>query len=118
MLSYIDSPLFVKVYRDDPVTRRRLRLAVIVKSTFDVRLDRAASASPSEETEIADVISKYRAAGEVQARADALRFPEIARTVTEYYAQCTQPVERKLIAGAVIEALRGIRKADKARLQS
>lgn len=117
MLSYIDSPLFIKVYRDDPTTGRRSRLAVVVKSNFDIRLDRHVNPSPSEQKEIAEVIGKYRAAQDVQAHADALRFPEIARVVTDYYARCTQQVERKLISGAIIEALRAIRKADKARPQ-
>lgn len=115
MLSYIDSPLFLRVYREDPQSRRRARLAVVVKSSFEIRMDPKANPSNPERSEIDDVIAKYRLAHDMQVRAEALRFPEIARSVSDYYATCDQALERKLIAGAVIEALRAIRKADKAR---
>jgi hypothetical protein len=112
MLSYTDSPLFLRVYREDPQSRRRTRVAVVVKSTSEVRLDARAKATGAERSEIDEVIAKYRSAREVQARADVLRFPEVARAVSDYYASCSDALERKLIAGAVIEALRSIRKAD------
>jgi len=46
-------------------------------------------------------------------RADALRFPEVARRAAEYYANRATEVEKQMIATAALEITRAIRKTSK-----
>jgi uncharacterized protein YqgV (UPF0045/DUF77 family) len=113
---YVDGPKFIKVLRvnEGAEGARRTRLGIIMKSDFSFRADKDASATEAEVADMQQVIQVYQSADEAQTRADMLRFPEIARKISEYCVTSATEAEKSLIATALQEALRATRKADKA----
>jgi hypothetical protein len=112
---YVDGPKFIRVFRvnEGAEGARRTRLGIIMKSDFGFRADKDTSATEAEVADMQQVIQIYQSADEAQARTDMLRFPEIARKVSEYYVTSATEAEKNLIATALLEALRATRKADK-----
>jgi hypothetical protein len=112
---YVDGPKFIKVLRvnEGAEGARRTRLGVIRKSDFSFRADKDTSATEAEVADVQQVIQVYQSADEAQTRADMLRFPEIARKVSEYCLTSATEAEKGLIVTALQEALRAARKAEK-----
>jgi hypothetical protein len=115
MLIYVDAPKFIKVFREKTSAEgaRRVRLGIIFKGLYEFRADTTNKATADEQAEIAKAIETMQSASQVQARADALRFPEIARHVAEYYESGASDFEKGLISVASLEMIRTLRRADK-----
>jgi hypothetical protein len=112
---YVDGPKFIKVLRVNEGTEgaRRTRLGIIMKSDLGFRADKDTAATEAEVADVQQVIEVYKSADEAQTRADMLRFPEIARKVSEYCLTSATEAEKGLIVTALQEALRAARKAEK-----
>jgi hypothetical protein len=115
MVVCIDSEHFIKVFREHETDGkpRRVRLGVVHKAKFDIRPAPGVTISEEEMEELQAIVDTYRSAIESQKRTDALRFPEIARSVVEYYNNSASDIERQLISNALRETMRAMRKANR-----
>lgn len=112
MLVYIDNPNYLRVYRtnNDPDAPKRLPIGRILKSDYEFVGDKESELSSEEVADIGRVIQVSKDVEQFRLRAEAMSFPEIARRVTEFYADSTDDVERRLISTAVQRMARAIRK--------
>ena len=115
MLLFVDAPKFIKVLRGSEGTEgaRRTRLGVILKPAMTLRIDSNVTLSDDETTDIDAAIAQMKSADDVQRKYEAMKFPEIARHVAEYYAEQATELEKRMISLALLEAIRAIRKTDK-----
>jgi hypothetical protein len=116
MLIFIDTPKFFRVFRlqrspDD--APKRVRIGRLMKAGYEFHVDDGFSVDAEERAQIDSVAETLKDADAHLLRADALRFPEIARRTREYYVNHATDVEKQLIATAAIEITRAVRKADK-----
>ena len=116
MLVFIDAPKFLRVFRlqrspDD--IPKRVRLGRLMKAGYEFRIDDGFSVDVEEQAQIDSVAETLKDADAHLLRADALRFPEIARRAAEYYANHATHAEKDLIQAAAVEVSRAVRKASK-----
>ena len=83
MLIFADAEKFVRVLKADG--GRRVRVGVIMKNTFELKLDENVTLSEAETTEVRCVIASYQEVEQAQRNLDIRRFPQILRQVTAYY---------------------------------
>ena len=116
MLVFIDAPKFLRVFRlqrsaDD--VPKRVRIGRLMKAGYEFRIDEGNSVEVEEQAQIDSMAETLKDADAHLLRADALRFPEIARRAAEYYANHATQVEKKMILTAAVEVTRAVRKAGK-----
>jgi hypothetical protein len=116
MLIFIDAPKFFRVFRMEDTADgavKRLRVGRLMKAGYEFRVDDGSSIGHEEQRQIDDCSQTLKSAESNLLRADAMRFPEIARRAAEYYANQATDVEKQLIATAAFEVTRAVRKASK-----
>jgi hypothetical protein len=116
MLVFIDAPKFLRVFRMEKTadgTAKRIRVGRLMKAGYEFRVDEGLSISSEEQVQIDGFSEALKSAEAHLVRADALRFPEIARRTAEYFANGATEVEKQLIATAALEITRAVRKASK-----
>jgi len=115
MLIYVDAPKFFKIFRQEQTVEgvRRTRLGRLMKQTCEFRGDEGATMSDQETADVQMAAGTLKAADGIEAQADALRFPAMARRVAEYYTERATEFEKRLIAAAAQEMARAIRRAVK-----
>jgi urease gamma subunit len=116
MLLFIDQARHIRVVRtipDGSGTMKRERVGQIPKSTFEVPPELESLLQPEEKDEVAKAIDMYRQASVLKKQGAALNFPETMRVVTDYIQDGASESERKILVGALMEAVRLIRKAAK-----
>jgi hypothetical protein len=113
MLIYVDAPKFFKVFRQEQTVDgvKRTRLGRLMKQTTEFRADEGLAMSDQEKADLETAADALKGADRIEAQADALRFPALARRVAEYYADGANEFEKRLIAAAAQEMARAIRKA-------
>lgn len=114
MLIYIDTANYIRVYRvdGDAEGRKRAPVGRIAKASYDFIAVPEAVLTGDEERDIRQIVEIHRTAKASSPRVEAMGFPELARRVTEYYTTGATEVERRLIATAVLQMVRSLRKVD------
>jgi hypothetical protein len=84
-----------------------------MKADQEFRVVEGLSPSDEERTHIERFAETLREADGYLLKADALRFPEMARRAAEYYSNGATDVEKQLIATAALEITRAVRKANR-----
>ena len=110
MLIFADAEKFVRVLKADG--GRRVRVGVIMKNTFELKLDENVTLSEAETTEVRCVIASYQEVEQAQRNLDIRRFPQILRQVTAYYQDSATEFEKGLLSTAIAEAQRMMRRVD------
>jgi hypothetical protein len=114
MLAFIDTPKFFRVVRLEQAADgavKRVRIGRLMKADQEFRVVEGFTPNDGEQVQIEKFADILRDASVHLLRADALRFPEMARRAAEYYLSSATDVERQLIATAALEITRAIRKA-------
>ncbi len=117
MLHYIDQPESVRIVRidtDADGTATRTRVGALSKLHPGITPELRLVATEAELEEIEQVARHYAGLATLEAQFLSARLPEILRLVTQRYESGASAVERRLIADAITEALRALRRADKA----
>lgn len=116
MLLFVDQPKTIKVLRlqEEDGTVKRVRVGGVQKGKLEVNDDLAKALNSQEIDEVKSVIALYGAADNAQLKLDVARFPEILRNVVNYMATAdVNDVERRLLATALSEAIRQLRKRER-----
>ena len=116
MLLFIDQPKHIRVLRASPDASgavKRERLGLVLKASLEASPELTAALAPGEEEEMVEAIEMYRRSATLKRQSAALTFPETMREVTEYLREGASEGEKKIIVGALMEAVRLIRKAAK-----
>lgn len=111
MLIFIDQPRQIKVVRtsvDDGVATRS-PIGKVMKNTLEIASELRETLSADEIKEVEEALDAYRTADEVRRRHHALNFPIIMREVLDYFETDATDVEKRLIMGSLLEALRHLR---------
>jgi len=112
-LSQAQTLRIVRAAKNGAGKTERTRVGQISKSTLVKTLNKGVSLSPDETRQLDGVIDVMKRGAEARRQSYALDFPEITRQTMEYFETATAP-EREMIASAVAEAMRKIRKFEKA----
>ena len=116
MLLFVDQPRVIKILRnssDASGKTSRTRIGAINKVTMAKNLGKSVRLSREETDEIENTLEVLKRAKSIKRQSYALEFPEIAREVMEYFEGGASRTERELIAIAVLEAARKVRKFEK-----
>ncbi len=116
MLQFQDRPDRIRVVRvnhEDASLPPRSTVGVILKRDLAVPAKLAAAATPGELEEIEAVIAHYRRAAALEPEVRAASLPSLLREVMQYYHAVADGTERTLIAGAILDAARDIRRAER-----
>jgi hypothetical protein len=114
MLFLVDQPKQIRVERmetNDGVTTR-VRLGRVWKKDLELDDELTASLSPEELEEVEAFLSRLRQAESVRLRHQALTFPMVAREVMEYFENTADVIDRRLIAMAIMQSVRQLRKLE------
>lgn len=115
MLIFVDQDKHVRVVRaqsEDGVTSRA-PIGRVQKNRFEIADDLRALLSPDEVVEVEQAIEVYKRAAAVKAEHYALNFPAITREVMDRFEENASDAERQLIMGALMEAVRRMRKFER-----
>lgn len=118
MLVFFDQPNGVKIFRveaDAEGHPGRTRLGVVPKNTLSISGELRRQVSAEELGDIEKMISTYQRARKGRLEQAALSFPELAREALDYYESGADDMERRLIAAAVMEAVRRLRKYERSK---
>jgi hypothetical protein len=85
----------------------------IQKNRLELSEDLRALLTPEELQEVEECLELYRRAASGRAEYHALNFPEISREVMDRFETDASPAERKLVMGALLEAVRRMRKFER-----
>lgn len=94
----------------------RANLGTISKANLEVSPEIRSAASPSEATEIDRVVEFYKHAEVATRLYFVAKFPEVVREVMEHYEAGASETEKQLIASAITEAARRIRRGERRRV--
>ena len=117
MLRFVDQADVVRIVRigagadGKPV---RTRVGALSKAHMVITPELRIAASEAELEEIEEVARHYAGLAELETQWLSAKLPAILRAVMQRYESGADPIERHLIAGAVSEAMRTIRRVDKA----
>ncbi len=117
MLQFVDQPRVIKILRSttsDAGKNTRLLIGTIDKIKAVKNLAKSVKPTAEESAAIESALEVLRRSRSIRRQCYALDFPEIAREVMEYFEGSASRTERDLIAVAVLEAARKVRKFDKA----
>lgn len=112
MLDYIDRPLTISVVR--PRTEpsgASIPLGFIGKKKFEVVINAGITVTNEERQEIEALAAGYRAMAASLLQAAALKFPETATEVMDYYEGRASEIEKHLIRSAIQGAARRLRRS-------
>ena len=115
MLIFIDQDKHVRIVRtqvNDGVASRS-PVGRVMKSRLELSEDLRAQLSEEEAASVEQVLDVYRNAASVKGQYHMLNFPEITREVMDRYEGDASPAERQLIASALTEAVRRMRKFER-----
>jgi hypothetical protein len=115
MLIFIDQDKHIRVVRTQAEggASSRSPLGRIQKARLELPDDLRALLAPEEVLEVESVIEQYKHAATAKAKYYALNFPEISREVMDWFESDASNVERKLVMGALLEAVRRMRKFER-----
>ncbi len=117
MLHYSDQAELIRITRiatDADGKATRTRIGTLSKQHPGITPELRLAASAAELEEIEQVARHYAGIGAIEARFLAAHLPETLRIVVQYYDSGADPAERRLIADAITDAARALRRADKA----
>lgn len=113
MLIFVDGAKQIRIIRsnpDDSEGPKRVPVGVLRKADLELGEQLREALTPEEVKEVEAVASAYKLSEDLRRRQLALSFPAIAREVMEYFSTSADNVERQLIACAVMESIRQLRK--------
>ncbi|MBL6749548.1 MAG: hypothetical protein ISP90_03465 [Nevskia sp.] len=116
MMFFVDQPNIIKIIRVTPDANgknTRTRVGTFFKNTLERKLEEKVKFTKAELEEIDNAIETFNRSKQVRRQHYALSFPEIVREVMAYFETDANETEKELIAMAVTEALRKIRKLDR-----
>ena len=116
MLAFIDAPKFFRIFRLEQTADgmvRRIRIGRLMKTGQEFRAAEGLSLSDEEQAQVKTFAATLKEADAYLLKADALRFPEMARRAAEYYSSGATDVEKQLIATAALEITRAVRKTNR-----
>lgn len=112
---FVDQDRHVRVVRaraEDGSTSRS-PIGRVPKNRLEIDEDLRALLSPTEAGEVEGMIEVYKRAASAQAEYFALNFPAITREVMDHFEDGATSAERQLIMGALMEAVRRMRKFER-----
>ena len=112
MLTFIDQPKHIRLVRthDEGGVTSRAPIGRLVKGHLELSEDLRALLTPEKVSEVEMVIGSLKRAESVNRENYALSFPVIAREVMDRFEDGASESERLLITGALMEAVRRMRK--------
>jgi hypothetical protein len=115
MLVFVDQDKHVRIVRAEMAdgVSSRAPLGRIMKNRLEIAEDLRALLSDEETESVAQMIDVYKNAAAARAEYYSLSFPEIAREVMDRFEQSASDAERQLISGALMEAVRRMRKFER-----
>lgn len=116
MLLFVDQPKTIKVLRlqEEDGSVKRVRLGGVQKGKLELTDELTKALNGDEVGEVKSVIALYGGVDDAQLRLDVARFPEILRSVVGYMTSSeVEEVQRRLLATALSEAVRQLRKSDR-----
>ena len=121
MLLILDQEKNLKVFRtstDKDGSVKRERLGSVSKNTLEVAEDLKSSISSEELEDLKSNLEMFKTARDLKLKSKVYDFPATAREVTEYVTSVGSEREQKMIATAILEALRVIRRAERNRAEA
>ena len=112
MLLFVDQPKQIRVIRtvvDNGVTSRA-PIGRIRKHLLEITEDLRVELSKDEVKEVEAAIDNYKRAESLKAEYYSLNFPAIVRDVMDRFEEGATDSERQLVMGALMEAVRRMRK--------
>ena len=116
MLLFVDQPKSIKVLRlqEEDGSVKRVRVGGVQKGKLELNEELKHGLSSDEVSEVQTVIAHYGSASEAQLKLDVARFPEVVRNVVTYMMSSdSSEIERRLLATALTEGVRQLRKIEK-----
>jgi hypothetical protein len=112
MLVFVDQEKYIRVVRvsSEEGAQSRTPLGRIQKNQLEIPNDLRASIAPDEIEQIDGVIALYRRSSEMESELYALNFAAITRTVMDRFEAEASVSERQLVMGALMEAMRRMRR--------
>ena len=113
MLIFSDIEKFIRFFRvhtDEEGKITRFLLGRVSKQTFELEPSLASQLQGDERAEVENIIAGYIDAEQQRKRANALALPVILREAMEHLETDATETERAFIMGAVLEAVRRMRK--------
>lgn len=118
MLLILDQEKNLKVFRtssDKDGAVKRERIGSVPKNTLEVAEELKAAISAEELEDLESNLDMFKVARDIKLKSKVYDFPSIAREVTEYVTSTGSEREQKMVATAILEALRVIRRAERNR---
>lgn len=115
MITCVDRDKKIIVFRaitDETGAPARQRMGAVLKKDFELEPELDALTS-EEHAELAAMLATYKEAALLKSRAAALTFPETVPDIVRYYEERASDDERKLIATALSEGLRAVRRLNR-----
>lgn len=116
MLSFVDNRKALLIFRSEEQGAAGVgatKIGAIQKNTFEVVFEPDLQISAADRDEVREVCERLKLTRNSAARSSAWRFPELAREITEYYRLAADDIEKRLIATALDQALRSIRRHER-----
>jgi len=115
MLAFVDLPKHIRIIRLEPKGEgvERTILGRIPKATLEINEELGAQINVEERREIEDIFAGYTEADFARKRYYALNLPSILREAMDYLEEGAEGVERTFILGAMMEAVRRMRKMER-----
>jgi hypothetical protein len=111
MLEMHNGPRALKLmHRDDNGVRKTV--AVIRKDNLEVRGEEL---TPELDAEVQAIVQLFRTSRQSWRSSVLVQLSNVLQDGLEYYSNCNDPLERSLIRDLVVEAFKGIRRADSKR---
>jgi hypothetical protein len=113
MLIFSDVEKFIRFFRvhtDEEGKITRVPLGRVSKVTFEIEPGLAEELRGDERAEVESIVSGYIDAEQQRKRSNALALPVILREAMEHLESDATETERAFIMGAVVEAVRRMRK--------
>ncbi len=115
MLAFVDLPKHVRIVRFEPKDDglEKTILGRVPKNSLEIDTELAGQLNVEERREVEQILSGYADADLARKRSYALTLPVILREVMEYLEEGAEGVERTFILGAMMEAIRRMRKLER-----
>ena len=115
MLIFVDQDKHVRIVRTQTEggVSTRAPIGRVQKNRLELSDDLRALLTPEEVSEVENTIELYKRATSEKAEYYSLNFPTISREVMDRFETEASDAERKLIMGALLEAVRRMRKFER-----
>jgi hypothetical protein len=116
MLAFIDLPKHVRIVRIEPKGDgvERTILGRISKNNLELDHELESQLNLDERKEVEQIVAGYLDSDIARKKYYALNIPVILREVMEYFEDGAEGVEKTFILGAMMEAVRRMRKIERA----